>query len=51
VQWVYRWDATPGAHTVSVRATDGRGTVQEEQPSRPAPDGARGWHTIRVSAH
>jgi DMSO/TMAO reductase YedYZ molybdopterin-dependent catalytic subunit len=51
VQWVYRWDATPGAHTVSVRATDGRGTVQEEQPSRPAPDGARGWHTIRVSVH
>jgi DMSO/TMAO reductase YedYZ molybdopterin-dependent catalytic subunit len=50
VQWVYRWDATPGDHTISVRATDGRGIVQEEQPSRPAPDGARGWQAIRVSA-
>ncbi len=49
VQWVYPWDATRGDHAISVRATDGRGTLQEEQPSRPAPDGARGWHTIRVS--
>jgi hypothetical protein len=31
-----------------VRATDGIGQVQEELRSPPAPDGARGWHTIRV---
>jgi DMSO/TMAO reductase YedYZ molybdopterin-dependent catalytic subunit len=49
VQWLYPWDATPGQHQISVRATDGTGTVQEEIPSRPAPDGARGWHTISVT--
>ena len=48
VQWVVAWDAAPGRHTISVRATDGAGAVQEELPSRPAPDGARGWHTIEV---
>ena len=48
VQWVTDWDATPGRHIVRVRATDGKGVVQEERPSPPAPDGARGWHTIGV---
>jgi DMSO/TMAO reductase YedYZ molybdopterin-dependent catalytic subunit len=49
VQWRYDWNATPGDHTISVRATDGTGALQDEQPTPPAPDGARGWHTIRVS--
>jgi hypothetical protein len=49
VQWLHPWDATPGQHTISVRATDGNGVLQDEIPSRPAPDGARGWHTISVS--
>ncbi|MDF2733535.1 MAG: hypothetical protein K0S97_158 [Chloroflexota bacterium] len=49
VQWVVAWDATPGQHTVSVRATDGTGAVQEERSSRPAPDGARGWHTVSIT--
>ena len=49
VQWLYPWEATAGQHTISVRATDGTGAVQEQIPSRPAPDGARGWHTISVS--
>jgi len=49
VQWLVEWDATPGQHTISVRATDGTGMLQEEIPSRPAPDGARGWHTISVN--
>ena len=31
-----------------VRATDGTGDVQTEQSSPPAPDGARGHHTISV---
>ncbi|MEO6207707.1 MAG: molybdopterin-binding oxidoreductase, partial [Candidatus Limnocylindrales bacterium] len=49
VQWVVAWDATPGEHTIAVRATDGEGIVQEELSSPPAPDGARGWHTVRVN--
>jgi DMSO/TMAO reductase YedYZ molybdopterin-dependent catalytic subunit len=48
VQWRLFWDATPGQHTISVRATDGFGLTQEETRTRPAPDGARGWHTITV---
>ena len=48
VQWVTDWTTTPGQHTIMVRATDGKGVVQEEQHSPPAPDGARGWHTIGV---
>jgi DMSO/TMAO reductase YedYZ molybdopterin-dependent catalytic subunit len=48
VQWVVGWDATPGSHTISVRATDGTGEVQAELPTPPAPDGARGWHTVGV---
>jgi len=49
VQWVAEWAATPGDHVIQVRATDGTGAVQPEQPSPPAPDGARGWHTIHVN--
>ena len=49
VQWLYRWDATPGSHTIAVRATDGTGAVQTDQVTRPAPDGARGHHTIEVN--
>jgi DMSO/TMAO reductase YedYZ molybdopterin-dependent catalytic subunit len=49
VQWVTDWAADPGDHVIQVRATDGTGTVQPEQPSPPAPDGARGWHTVNVS--
>jgi hypothetical protein len=25
-QWVYDWDATPGSHTITVRAQDGPGS-------------------------
>jgi hypothetical protein len=46
---VLPWDATPGQHELQVRATDGTGTLQEELRSRPAPDGARGFHTVSVS--
>ncbi|HEX5239489.1 MAG TPA: hypothetical protein VFW20_00695, partial [Candidatus Limnocylindrales bacterium] len=48
VQWLYSWDAPTGAHSISVRATDGTGTVQTDQQTPPAPDGARGHHTIDV---
>ncbi|HEX9739002.1 MAG TPA: molybdopterin-dependent oxidoreductase, partial [Candidatus Limnocylindria bacterium] len=49
VQWHYPWDANPGSHQIRVRATDGTGDVQESRVTEPAPDGARGYHTIQVS--
>ena len=49
VQWMVDWNATAGKHTLSVRATDGTGTVQTAEKSSPAPDGARGHHTITVN--
>ncbi|MEQ4302847.1 molybdopterin-dependent oxidoreductase [Plantactinospora sp. B6F1] len=48
-QWSWRWLATPGEHTLRVRATDATGAVQTGE-SRPVdPDGATGWHTITVT--
>ena len=47
-QWLYRWDAPTGRHTLQVRATDGTGAVQTAQVAPPAPDGATGYHTIEV---
>ena len=49
VQWMVDWNAAAGLHTLSVRATDGTGTVQTADRTSPAPDGARGHHTIEVS--
>jgi DMSO/TMAO reductase YedYZ molybdopterin-dependent catalytic subunit len=49
VQWRYDWAATvTGIFDVTVRATDGTGAVQEERVTRPAPDGARGYHRVSV---
>ena len=48
VQWMLPWATTSGRHVIQVRATDGTGAVQEETPSPPAPDGARGWHTVTI---
>ncbi|MFZ9482927.1 MAG: sulfite oxidase [Ilumatobacteraceae bacterium] len=48
-QWVVEWDATPGDHEIRVRATDGDGETQTEERAPVAPDGATGWHTIRVT--
>jgi hypothetical protein len=48
-QWVYRWTATKGNHTVRVRATDANGVTQRGSYVPPAPDGAEGWHEISVS--
>ena len=50
VQWVLPWDtpAEGGTHEIKVRATDGTGEVQTAEITPPAPDGARGHHTIRV---
>ena len=49
VQFVRRWDATPGDHLLRVRATDGDGEVQTDMRTPPPPDGSRGHHTIRVT--
>ncbi|MGW6693897.1 molybdopterin-dependent oxidoreductase [Rhodococcus sp. NPDC054953] len=48
-QWTWRWQATPGTHTLQVRATDRGGAVQTEQRAAPIPDGASGWHTRTVT--
>ena len=45
-QWVYRWDAAPGSHTLAVRATDEEGETQTADRTAPFPDGATGHHTI-----
>jgi DMSO/TMAO reductase YedYZ molybdopterin-dependent catalytic subunit len=49
VQWRCPWDATPGPHSIAVRATDGTGAVQTEERATPFPDGATGWHTTTVT--
>ncbi len=49
VQWHREW--TPdrsGRHRIQVRATDGTGTTQGEFSVPPRPNGAEGWHSLRV---
>ena len=51
VQWVYRWDTSGverGGHTVEVRAIDGDGDAQPDEPKAVAPDGAQGYHRISL---
>ncbi|MEU2509030.1 sulfite oxidase [Streptomyces sp. NPDC007863] len=48
-QWSYRWNASPGGHNLTVRATDGTGQVQTEQRTRTVPDGATGRHSVFVT--
>jgi DMSO/TMAO reductase YedYZ molybdopterin-dependent catalytic subunit len=48
-QWAWRWDATPGPHALTVRATDGTGAVQPEVRAQPFPSGATGWHAVEVT--
>ena len=49
VQWVHRWDAEPGDHTIRSRATDETGAVQPAERRDPRPDGATGHHTVQVT--
>lgn len=49
VQWRLKWDAEPGLHALTVRATDAAGEVQTERRVTPFPDGATGWHNITVT--
>jgi DMSO/TMAO reductase YedYZ molybdopterin-dependent catalytic subunit len=47
-QWVFAWDATPGKHTLAVRATDRTGRTQTSDRADVIPDGATGWDTVEV---
>ena len=48
VQWAWQWEATPGRHTLTVRATDADGVTQPEERTDVVPDGATGWHAVSV---
>ena len=48
VLWRYDWPVVAGSHTFRVRATDGAGALQIEQPSEPHPNGATGYHAVTV---
>ena len=47
-QWSYAWDATPGRHTIRVRAIERNGPIQTADRSEPFPSGATGQHQIVV---
>jgi DMSO/TMAO reductase YedYZ molybdopterin-dependent catalytic subunit len=47
-QWKFEWAAAPGTHTLTVRATDANGMLQRAEIAPPAPDGATGYHSIKV---
>jgi hypothetical protein len=47
-QWKIDWDATPGRHRITVRATDTNGDLQTETRADPFPNGASGWMSIFV---
>jgi DMSO/TMAO reductase YedYZ molybdopterin-dependent catalytic subunit len=47
-QWRYTWDASPGKHSIEARAIDGSGAIQESEEMSPAPNGAQGYHQVRV---
>jgi DMSO/TMAO reductase YedYZ molybdopterin-dependent catalytic subunit len=42
-QWWLEWEATPGRHTISVRATDGLGQTQTSEVRDVVPSGATGY--------
>ena len=50
IQWRATIDAPAGEHSLRVRATDGTGETQTSERTPPAPDGARGYHSIRFTA-
>ncbi len=49
VLWAAVWTPTgPGEYTLKVRAKDGTGLLQTSSETATLPDGASGYHTIRV---
>jgi DMSO/TMAO reductase YedYZ molybdopterin-dependent catalytic subunit len=49
VLWRYDWPPVAGRHTFTVRATDGMGRLQIEQPHDPYPDGTTGYDSVTVT--
>ncbi|BDZ46512.1 molybdopterin-dependent oxidoreductase [Naasia aerilata] len=47
-QWSWDWPAEPGTHTLTVRATDTDGVLQDTTMRNVLPDGATGLHAITV---
>ena len=47
-QWKLAMNLSPGQYEVQVRATGLDGRTQDETTRPPAPDGATGFHTVRV---
>jgi len=47
-QWLLEWDPSPGLYLLKVRATDKSGETQTADQTPVAPDGATGYHMIRV---
>lgn len=47
-QWRFDWDATPGRHSLTVRAFDGTGRRQTDRRTDVVPDGASGWMSLVV---
>jgi DMSO/TMAO reductase YedYZ molybdopterin-dependent catalytic subunit len=48
VQWRAVLEVPEGDHVIEVRATDGTGATQTAQRTSPRPDGATGYHAVRV---
>ncbi len=48
-QWWIDWEAEPGDVLLSVRATDGTDALQSSKSVPVAPNGAEGWHTIKIT--
>ncbi|HEV2635061.1 MAG TPA: molybdopterin-dependent oxidoreductase [Actinocrinis sp.] len=47
--WSYAWPATKGQHTLTVRCTDGTGTLQTAVVQDVIPNGSTGYHQIGVT--
>jgi hypothetical protein len=49
VLWASLWvPSRPGEYALQVRARDGGGVMQTAAEAPPAPDGASGYHAVRV---
>ena len=48
-QWYYRWDATPGRHSLAARTVTGGGRVQSAKRATPFPDGSSGIQRLQVT--
>jgi DMSO/TMAO reductase YedYZ molybdopterin-dependent catalytic subunit len=49
VLWELPWTPTAGTHTITVRAIDMQGNVQDPEIAEPLPDGSSGYHSITVT--